>query len=143
MAANGRLTIAVHALTWMALVADRGRAVVTAEQIAASINTHPVVVRRTLTVLRSAGIVEGRRGPGAGWSLTRPAESITLADVWDSLGAEEPFGLHHSRPSQDCPVGRGIGPVLTQTYAGVRAAMHEALAGQTIADLLREVLARR
>jgi DNA-binding IscR family transcriptional regulator len=141
MAANSRLAVAAHVLAWMALVQRQGREFATSDQIAASVNTNPVVVRRTLAELRAAGIVAGRRGPGAGWQLARPAESISLADVWDALGADEPFGLHHTPPNQGCPVGRGIRPALTRTYAGVGDAIRAELARTSVADLLVDVLA--
>jgi DNA-binding IscR family transcriptional regulator len=141
VAATSKLTIAAHVLAWMALVKRQGLESVTSDQIAVSVNTNPVVIRRTLAELRGAGLVTGRRGAGAGWQLARAPESISLADVWESTGGGQPFSLHHSPPSQDCPVGRGIQPALSRTYAGVDAAIRAELARTSIADLLVDVLA--
>lgn len=52
--------------------------------------------------LRRGGLVQGVRGPGGGYILTRPASDISLADIVSAVdGAEEPkrrtgLGQDHS-----------------------------------------------
>lgn len=140
MAANSRMTIAVHALAWMALAQRQGRAVLTSSQVAASVNTNPVIIRRCLGDLRRAGLVDVRHGAGAGWSLARVPGQITLLEVYDAVGPEPPFGLHHSEPNLECPVGNGIRPALSQVYDGIEQAMRRELAAVSVADVLRETL---
>ncbi|TDC37983.1 Rrf2 family transcriptional regulator [Micromonospora sp. KC213] len=142
MAANSRLTIATHALAWLALAQRRGQEVLTSDQVAASVNTNPVIIRRSLGDLRRAGLVTVRHGAGAGWSLARPPEEITLRQVYDAVAAEPPFGLHHTEPNLKCPVGRGIRPALSAVYVRVEQAMQQELATTSIADVLRESLMR-
>ncbi len=140
MAANSRLTIAVHALTWMALAQRRGRELMTSDEVAASVNTNPVIVRRSLGDLRRAGLVDVRHGPGAGWSLARPPSEMTLLDVYDAVEQPQLFALHHTEPNLECPVGRGIRPALDVVYGGVDQAVRRELAQTTIADVLRQTL---
>ncbi|GGR07957.1 Rrf2 family transcriptional regulator [Streptomyces netropsis] len=141
MAANSRLTVAVHVLVWMALVRGRGRDVVTSEQIADSVNTNPVVIRRCLGELRRAGLVDVRHGAGAGWRLIREPESIPLSEVRRAVETEPLFGLHRGEPNQRCPIGAGIRPALEQVYGEVEEAARRALESTSIADVLRETLA--
>ena len=140
MAANSRLTVGVHALAWMALAQRQGREVLTSDQVAASVKTNPVIIRRCLGHLRRAGLVGVRHGVGAGWSLARPAGEITLLDVHDAVGQEPPFGLHHAAPNLECPVGRGIRPALSRIYGGIDQALRRELAAVSVADVLRETL---
>jgi Rrf2 family protein len=140
MAANSRMTIAVHALAWMALAQRQGHAVLTSDQVAASVNTNPVIIRRCLGDLRRAGLVHVRHGAGAGWSLARPPEEITLLAVHDAVGLQSPFGLHHTAPNLECPVGKGIRPALSQVYGGIEQALRRELAVVSVADVLRETL---
>ncbi|WP_250029649.1 Rrf2 family transcriptional regulator [Paractinoplanes maris] len=140
MAANSRLTIAVHALTWMALAEQRGDDPMTSDQVAASVNTNPVVIRRSLGELRRAGLVGVRHRAGAGWHLARPASGITLLDVYDAVEQPRQFALHHTEPNLQCPVGHGIRPVLDELYGGVEQAVRLQLAQTTIADVLRQTL---
>jgi Rrf2 family protein len=141
VSANSRLTIAVHALTWLALAHRRGRERLTSDEVAASINTNPVVVRRSLGDLRRAGLVQVAHGAGAGWRLARPAEDITLLDVYDAVSAEPVFALHAREPNQECPVGRGIRPVLDSVYGRAVDALRAELASTSIADVLGATVA--
>ena len=136
MAANSRLTIAVHVLAWMALARRRGWELLTSDQVAASVNTNPVIIRRSLGDLRRAGLVTVRRGAGAGWRLARPPADITMLAVYDAVERDPLFNLHHTEPNLDCPVGRGIRPVLGPVYAEVEQAVRRELASTSIADIL-------
>ena len=140
MAANSRLTIAVHALAWLALAQRRGRQQLTSDQVAASVNTNPVIIRRSLGELRRAGLVSVSRGAGPGWSLARRPEDITLLDVYDAVESRPLFALHHAEPNLDCPVGRGIRPALHGVYAGAEQALRAELGRTSIADVLHETL---
>jgi Rrf2 family protein len=143
VAANSRLTIAVHALAWMALAQRRGQAVLTSDQVAASVNTNPVIIRRSLGDLRRAGLVEARRGAGAGWTLSRPPEAISVLDVYHAVEPEPLFAMHHSEPNMECPVGKGIRPALGRVYQGAEQALRRELQCTSIADVLRQTLRAR
>jgi Rrf2 family protein len=140
LAANSRMTIAVHVLAWLALARRQGYEVLTSSQVAASVNTNPVIIRRCLGDLRRAGLVSVIRGAGAGWSLARRPEDITLLEVYEAVGSEPPFGLHHGEPNMECPVGKGIRPVLSRVYGSVEEALRRELALVSVDDVLRETL---
>ncbi len=140
MAANSRLTIAIHALAWMALAHRRGVDLLTSDQVAASVNTNPVIIRRSLGDLRRAGLVNVRHGAGAGWSLARAPEEIALLDVYDAVGQEPLFGLHHTEPNLECPVGKGIRPALDHVYGEIERALRRELECTSIADVLHQTL---
>ena len=140
MSANSRLTVAAHTLTWIGLYQRRGNECATSEQIATSVNTNPVVIRRLLAELRKAGLADSRRGAGAGWTLSRELSAITLLDVYEAVESGPVFALHRSTPDPECVVGNGIGPALTTVYEGVEATLRKELAATTLEDLLQDVL---
>jgi Rrf2 family protein len=117
-----------------------GAASSTSEQIAGSVRTNPVVIRRLMAQLGKAGLVVSKRGPGSGWRLARPPEEISLSDIDQALGSENLFALHRHEPSPNCPIARGIGPAMTQVYGRVDAAVRHELEQTTLADVLRDTV---
>ena len=115
--------------------------VATSEQIATSANTNPVVIRRLLGELRRAGLVESRRGVGAGWSLAREPGSMTLLDVYEAVEPGPLFAMHRTTPDQGCVVGHGIQPAMQDIYEGIEETVRHELARVTLEDVLRNVLA--
>jgi Rrf2 family protein len=141
VSANSRLTVAIHALTWLALAHRRGRERLTSDEVAASINTNPVVVRRSLGDLRKHGLVDVSHGAGSGWRLAKDTDKITLLAVLDAVQREPVFALHHREPNLECPVGRGIRPVLSGVYRKATNALRGELENTTIADVLEDTIA--
>ena len=143
MSVNSRMSVAVHALAWLAGERrDSPNEDGTSTQIAASVNTNPVVIRRLLGDLRSAGLVRSTAGRHGGWTLTRAADRITLADVYRAVGRPQFFALPVSSPDQRCFVGSGIRSVLEGVYRSVDDAVERELAGTTLAEVLEQTLAR-
>jgi Rrf2 family protein len=137
VSANSRLTIATHALAWMAGHEQTGADWTTSEQMAGSVRTNPVVIRRLMAQLGKGGLVESRRGPGAGWRLARAPGEINLCQIDDALGAEATFAMHRNEPSPICPIAQGIRPALAPVYARVDDAVRHELERTTLADVLR------
>jgi|SRR5215203_1602121 Rrf2 family protein len=137
MSSNSRFTVAVHTLT---LLAQRPEVPVTSEYVASSVNTNPVVIRRMLGALRSAGLVTSQGGNGGGWRLTREPGEITLCDVYRAVEDEPLFALHPRDPNPHCPVGRYIQGSLNGHYEDAKRALEAELARTTIGDILNEVV---
>ena len=71
--------------------------------------------------------------------LARPAESITLLDVYRAVESEELFALHRSEPDPECPVGRTIQPILSGIFQKAQRALEAELSKITIADVTSDV----
>ena len=143
MSANNRLTLAVHSLVWVLLHSQMSDTLATSEQIADSVNTNPVVIRRLLGQLKAGGLVESRRGVGAGWYLIQDPKNITLLDVYDAVEPGTLFAMHAAEPNQECVVGRGIQPALSRVYDRADRVLRDELATTTVADILDGVLRQR
>jgi DNA-binding IscR family transcriptional regulator len=131
-----RFAVALHILL---LLADGAAADTTSGRMAASIGTNPVVVRRIAGLLVRAGLVVVQRGPG-GASLARPAEHITLGDVWRAVhGTSQPLLRVHGRASQNDPVARRIPQLLRERFDLAERAMLADLAHTTLAELVTQL----
>src|SRR5205085_12209386 len=101
MSMNSRFAVAVHALTLMAWSDDEP---LKSEQIAVSVNTNPVVIRRMLCELAEDKLVVSHTGATGGSRLARKPAQISLLDVYRAVECTNIFSLHPKRPSHRCPV---------------------------------------
>jgi Rrf2 family protein len=109
----------------------------TSEEIAGWLHTNPVVVRRMVAGLREAGIVSAARGHGGGWTLAKPASSISLADVAAAL--EESFLSINTQPENPrCLVEKSVTGHLDGVRLEVERLLAERLATVTLADIAAE-----
>jgi Rrf2 family protein len=138
-AISSRVAVAVHVLAFLAWKRDEAAS---SERIAASVNTHPVVVRRIVGALRNAGLVTVQPGAGGGAQLARDPGRITLRDVYRAVETDELFSLHPQPPCRECRVGGNIQQVLHGVFGQAQAAMEEVLAGVSIQDVFQSVFAR-
>lgn len=115
----------------------------TSETIAAMLNTNPVVVRRTMAGLREAGYVQSGKGHGGGWMLARPLADITLLDIHRALGDPPVFALGTTDEHADCLVERAVNATLGDAMREAETLLLERFGRVTLADLARNVQARR
>lgn len=136
MSANSRLTVAIHVLSYMVAVERKRPDPVTSDQIASSVATNPVVIRRMLGRLGRARLVSSRRGAHAGWKLARPPEAMSLLDVYRAVEDGPLFALHASPPNPHCPVARALKPALDRLYGGYERRLERELAKTTVAQVI-------
>ncbi len=139
MATSSRLAVATHVLAALALASGRP---VSSEAIARSVNTNPAFVRRLLGALAGAGLTESQLGQGGGALLARPAETISLLDVYRAIDDPIVFALHHHGPNPKCPIGGCITPILEAEVTEATKALERSLATTTVADIARRITAR-
>ena len=138
MTTNLRFSVALHILT---LLATNGTGLLTSEEIASSVDTNPVVIRRVMASLRQSGLVEfAARGQRRLAADETPA-SITLCKVFESVREDDLLSMH-AHPNPHCPIGGHIRESLQGVFAEAEKALHSSLSNQTIADVLEDVRAR-
>lgn len=140
MSANSRLTLSVHALTWLTRYRDQYE-FATSDRIAESININPVTLRGLLGMMEKHHLVNVQHGSNAGWQIAREPEEITLLDVYRAVKPDTLFALHHTQPNQQCIIGCGIRSTLEKVYENVQSTLEAELARTTIADILRDTIA--
>ena len=133
MSTSSRFAVAVHVLSLMAWSEDEP---LKSEQVADSVNTNPVVIRRMLCDLAQNKLVISQTGSMGGSRLARRPEEITLLDVYRAVECRGVFSLHRQHPSSRCPVGVNIETVLGQVLEEVDSAVEQVLAKITIRDVV-------
>jgi Rrf2 family protein len=133
MKRDSKLSLALHILGHMGTAPDD---LVQSETLAAMHATHPVVVRRTLGLLRQAGIVASARGHAGGWRLVRAPASVTVADVYRALGESlDPAPGKGPENPPTCAIERALHGAWDQAVAEAEAALLARLANVSLADL--------
>ena len=136
MQTGSRFAMAVHV---MALVAYRDGQRATSEYLAASVNTHPVMIRRLLLALQKGGLIETRRGASFGSRLSRPPEQIHLWSIYRAIDQDRSFRLPPLKANKACPIGGGIEEALRQVFVGAQDALERELSHTTLAEILRSL----
>lgn len=130
-----RLARMLHVLVHMNLLGGTE----TSATIGLMLNTNPVVVRRIMGQLREAGLVESTGGRAGGWRLARPASEIRASDVHCALATGSSLAIALSSDHPTCPVETAANALLSRAFAAAEAALLEALAEATLADLQAQV----
>ncbi len=138
MQISSRFTIAIHILTCVEVFGEEYK--ITSDFLASSIRVNAVIIRKILSQLRNAGLIEVARGTG-GTKITRPAGEITLYDVYEAVDLlEEGMLFHfHENPNPVCPVGRNIHKALDEKLECIQTAMEDEMRRFTIADVVDQI----
>ena len=129
---NTHFTIGVHALTALAV---HGGGPLTSAALAGSVDTNPAFLRHVLSRLREAGLVDTKLGVGGGALLARPADQITLLDVYRATEGDTRLCAHRCEPDASCAVARGLGALLDEIEGRLDDAIARELAAVRVADL--------
>jgi len=108
---------------------------VTSESLAQMMDTHPVVIRRTMAGLRERGYVSSVKGHGGGWTLTGDLNQITLAEVWHAVGEPALIALGNRQESPNCQVEQVVNQALNRACQEAEKLLITRLSNVTLAQL--------
>ncbi|TGL75198.1 Rrf2 family transcriptional regulator [Leptospira yasudae] len=133
---TSRFTVAIHILSLLSLREGKTR---TSEELAESVNTNPVVIRKILSLLKNQGIVRNQMGPNGGYYLAKPATEINLKEIYEAID-EKIFQMHSKSPNKKCICGHAIQPILTKVYDKAQKVLEEELGCTNLDSITREIL---
>jgi len=122
---------ALRAIVWLGQEPGRSWKV---REIAAHTHAASGYLVKVLQQLARAGLLTAQRGSSGGYTMTRSAEEVTIADVINAVDPIEritscPIGLE-SRDRTLCPLHRRIDDALAQ--------IEQTFSSITVAELIRE-----
>lgn len=138
MQISSRFTLAVHIFACIDTFKEEYK--VTSDFLAGSTNVNPVIIRKILSQLKAAGLVNVARGSG-GASIAKPLCEITFLDIYNAVECVEHGELFHfhENPSTSCPIGRNIHMILDDKLIQVQKAMENELASITLEDVKKDI----
>ncbi|WNS42875.1 Rrf2 family transcriptional regulator [Paenibacillus sp. MMS20-IR301] len=133
---SSRFSVAIHILSLVHI--NEGK--VTSDYIAASVNTNPAVIRKIMSMLSKAKLIESRPGI-TGIKLLRPVAEITFLDVYNAVELPEAKDLFtiHQETNLQCPVGRNIQSALMTPLKAAQLQMEQMLARTTVEQIVNEI----
>lgn len=131
MRRDSKLSSILHLLLHMA----HSDTPLTSDAMAGFLQTNPVLVRRTLAGLRERGYVGSEKGHGGGWVITADLHTVTLRDIYDSVGAPGIFAMGNRDEHPQCLVERVVNQTLGSAFDEAEALLLARFADVTLAEL--------
>lgn len=131
MRKDSRLSRMLHVLVHM----HYQTAPLTSDQIAQMLHTNPVVVRRTMAILKAAGYVSSGKGHGGGWQLATPLADITLQDIHRALKESSLFTIGLTDEHTACPIEQAVNGAITDVLQEAEALVLERFSQVTLDQL--------
>lgn len=140
MKISTRFSDAIHLLAFIHIYS--GKIALSSENIAGSIETSPVMVRRLMGDLRKAGLIETTHGTPDP-KLAKPTDQISLLDVYLAVEKDRPlFEIDHKTNPQ-CIVGGNIQSTLKQYYDEAEVAAKAKLNNTKLSDVIDTILVKQ
>ena len=137
---NTQFPVASHILALVGINKIATDTSLTSSEIASSVNTNPVVIRRILSILKTKNLVHVRPGVG-GVDLLKSPKDITLLEIFKAVQSTESPSIFdlHKNVNQDCPIGSVINSVLSVRLDSAQIKMEEELSKSTLYDVMLDI----
>lgn len=135
MAANSRFAMATHIMTALAV----GEEKLNSTYLASSLNTNPVVVRRILSELQKAGLLETEAGRSGGARLAKKPSTISLFDIYSAVDDGDLFAYNPNDPNKKCALSCKMKSVLLPVFDAASNALAQKLKKIKLSDLVEDV----
>lgn len=139
MKRDSRLSAVLHALLHMA----EHDGLMTSEQLGHCLQANPVVVRRTMGLLRDAGLVAAERGPAGGWRIVADLARVNLRQLHEALGEPALFAVGNRHENPDCLVEQAVNAALDDAFEQAEALLLRRFESVTLAALAADFARRR
>ncbi|GAA1192030.1 RrF2 family transcriptional regulator [Prauserella alba] len=137
-----RFSSALKALLYLAATAEQDPAdppTSSSAQLAEVLATNASLVRKLLVPLVHGGLIESTKGRAGGARLAKPAEDITLAEIYRCTVGDKPLWACRPDSAASCDVTAHTAEFFGRLSADTERAVLDVLGSRTLADSLAEV----
>lgn len=130
----------MHALVYL----GHTKKVLNSEELAQNVCTNPVLIRKVMSRLKKAGIVNTKGGNNGGYFLTADTETLTLREIAEAIDAHFVGSPWKSGDmNKACLISSGMGSLMEELCARLDGLCRESLRDMTVADIDRKLLSRK
>jgi len=127
-----KYAVSIHILSLIALKKETS---ITSDYIAGSVNTNPALVRRLMSDLKKAGLIQTQTKIGVTGLLKLP-EEISLLEIFKAVENRQDLFAIHQGTNEACPVGAKIGSVLEHINGKIQSDFEKELQEMHLSDIL-------
>ncbi len=133
---NQQFAIALHIMTSLAYKQGEKAH---SDELAKSLRSHPVVVRRLLTCLSRAGLIQTSRGKMGGSEIVRKLQQISLAEIYAAVTKKSLLNKTDKPIFKECPVSCSMVKIIDTVVTGVDSAIDSHLKKIKLSDIIKKV----
>src|SRR5271169_3713568 len=130
---NNRFSVGVHIMT---ALGDLHGEPVTSVHLTASVRAHESQVRSVLSKLVKAGLVVASRGRNGFSSLSRPANKITLLEIYKAAEAPPVFSIHKYPKEKTCRTSCTHKEAMTELLEDTQRAFETRLSQRMLSEMV-------
>lgn len=124
----------------MMTLAFKQEELLNSDYLAKVLKTNPTFIRKIVSNLVDAKLVDSFRGKGGGIKIAKDPKDINLNDIYvASTGEKTLISLHKKPTIKACPVSCCIEGVLDDIVEGIELSTQSFLAKKTLCDLMKKV----
>ncbi len=134
---NKQFATAIHVM--LSLSMNKEDSLVSSTELAQSVNTNPVVIRRILGKLQKAQLIETIKGQYGGVRIKADANKITLNDIYQAVQNKQLISTSERKIQKNCPISRCMQNVMCGIATGVESATTSYLSSVKLVSLKKKV----
>ncbi|MEG1883152.1 MAG: Rrf2 family transcriptional regulator [Clostridia bacterium] len=129
---TGEFSIAVNAIVYL----NHVRQTVSSDLLAGNVCTNPARIRKVMSKLKRAKLIETKEGAIGGYRFALDAKEVTLLHVLDAL--DQPLvaiGWRSGNPELECLIASGMADIMDHIYGQMNDCCREKLSNVSIQDV--------
>lgn len=130
---NTRFATSIHIMT---ILGSNPEEWFTSEWLAGSININPVIVRKEISVLKEAGLVDSRKGKEGGCRLAKDLNKIKISEIYLAVKNSEILGKKNQNPNPKCEIGKEINQKLDVLISETEGLVVSFLTNKSLKDFV-------
>lgn len=131
-----RFAVSVHIMTVLSY--HEGQ-LVTSETLAKGIRTNPTVIRRLVSKLAEAGLVESFKGKTGGVRISERTKEITLKDIYEAVSGKPLIHSPNKEPQKNCTVSCAMKKIMCDITTGLENHSMSYLSKIKLSDITSKV----
>lgn len=132
-----RFSVSLQIMVTLAYNSDE---LVNSDYLAKILKTNPTFIRKLVSRLVEANLIESFRGKGGGIKIAQAPQSISLKEIYLASTNDKPLISSHKKPVlKSCPVSCSMDSIFCDIADGIENSTQSYLSNKYLSDLVKKV----